>query len=284
MKLPAELQNLIMDHSSLPDLEILGATNSILRSLVRQHILQRTTNLFRSFELDPLVMLDVLNHTRSVVSGSAALAVINPWSFTPNDIDIYVPRTHDALLIELMSTRFGYNVASISNVYPSFSSISTIYNLTNGAHSVQIMVTESANPLAALFRFHSTVVMNFISAHGVYSAYPILTSQRRGLKNQYELTHHSQSHETVRVCFDKYKERGYEIADNLSDWPEFNGHVCTLTGSCPGIDRYVDDRHAYFHRFSNASPENKPNRVFSSGIDRPVWCLERPATSLLNIL
>lgn len=284
MELPVEIHFNIMEHLSLPDLEMLGATNSFFRTLVQQHAQHRTTKLFRFFEIDPISMLDVLNLTGSVVSGSAALVVVNPWSFTPNDMDIYAPPTRSALLIELMATRFGYIVDAIAVGYPQFSGISAIHTLKKGVHSVQVMVTSSENPLTAVFHFHSTTVMNFISAHGIYCAYPILTSQRRGLKNRYELAHNGQSEEAVRLCLDKYAQRGYEIADDLSGWPEFDGHACTSNGSCPAVKRCVDDRYAYFHLFGKVLPENRPNRVFISGIDRPVWSLVGPVTSFLNNL
>lgn len=125
--------------------------------------------------------------------------------------------------------------------------------------------------------------MNFISAYGVYSAYPTLTSQCRGLKNCYELAHNGQSDQSVQTCLDKYAQRGYEIADDLSRWSEFDGHICTSTGSCPTTDRYLDDRHAYFHLFGKALPATKPNRVFNAGVDRCVWSLAGPVTPLLDL-
>lgn len=282
-ELPTELQVQILEHSSLPDLDMLGATNSFYRALVHQHVLQRVSKLFSFFEIDPIPMLNILSRTRSVVSGSAALVVLNPWSFTPNDIDIYVPPTNSALLVHLLKTNFGYVSDKVAYGYPAFSGITAIHTLKKGIHSVQVMVTSSDNPVDAIFHFHSTLVMNFVSADVVYSAYPTLTSQRRGLKNQYELARNGQSDEAVQTCMDKYKERGYDVADDLSGWPDFD-YMCASDGSNPNLDRYLDDRHAYFHLFRPAPAGIIPNRVPSVGVDRSVWSLVGHATPLINAL
>lgn len=282
--LPVELHFRIMEYSSLPDLEMLAAANTFFRSLVQQHVPQRMATLFNFFEIDPLQMLDVLNRTRSVVSGSAALVVLNPWSFTPNDIDIYVSATRSTLLIELLAARFEYFVDTTINTaragYPPLSGITAIHTLKNSRHVVQVIVTLSDNAVNALFRFHSTTVMNFVSAHGVYSAYPVLTSQQRGLRNHYELSRNGQSDEAIKSCLDKYEQRGYEIMPDLSRWPEFDSHVCRSTGSCPSTKRYVDDRYAYFRRFGEPSPGVMSSKAVLASVERSVWSLVGPVSPL----
>ncbi|KAI6008657.1 hypothetical protein BKA83DRAFT_4029724, partial [Pisolithus microcarpus] len=53
--------------------------------------------------------------------------------------------------------------------------VSRLVVLTNGKNSVDVVVSKTSTTLSPIFPFHSTAVMNFISADTIFSGYPTLT-------------------------------------------------------------------------------------------------------------
>lgn len=276
--IPTELQLRIMEYSSVPDLRLFASTCKFYYRLVQHHLPRRADEMFRAFDLNPSLMCDTLQQTQSVVSGSCALLVILPWSFTPNDMDIYVPSVHAPRLLHLLSTRFGYVLDDDSTDYPGTVGMIAVYTLSNGHRFIQVISTISENPLKSLYKFHSTIVMNFVSARGICCAYPRLTSQRRGLKNRYAITSSPQPSVLILACFDKYQRRGFDLAVNLSRWPEYRGHVCGVCGSCPYTDRCLADKHELFIPFDGVENMKRPSLAYNADLDQPLWSLVRCVT------
>lgn len=261
----------------MPDLRTLAATNKFYHVLVTLHIPRRADDMFRAFDLNPTLMRDTLHQTQSVVSGSCALLVVLPWVFTPNDMDLYVPNIHAARLLHLLSTRFGYALNEGATEYPGTVGMSALYNLSNGRRSMQVISVTAQNPLKSLYKFHSTIVMNFISSRGIYSAYPRLTSEMRGLKNTYAIAYSAQPPQLVNACFDKYANRGIDLAPTLARWPEYDGHVCGISGSCPHTDRRLGDKHELFVPFDHVAIGDMPRPclAYNASLDEPLWSLAR---------
>ncbi len=110
------------------------------------------------------------------------------------------------------------------------------------------MTCAGDSALPAIFEFHSTVVMNFISSHGLYCAYPHLTMAEQGIpSSSYFAETRSQ---TSRRLLRKYRERGYVIEEKLDDHLSAVGHTCFVHPSCPLTIRTLYDGHGAFMTFA----------------------------------
>lgn len=264
-----------MQHASIPDLRLLAATNSVYHDIVFNHIPTRANDLFHAFDMDPVLMRDTLRLTHSVVSGSSALAVVMPWSFRPNDLDIYVPSTYSAQLLNLLHQRFDYVQIPLTHDYSTSDDIAAVYNMKKRNNLIQVIATTWENPLRTIYHFHSTAVMNFISAQGIYCAYPRLTTQYCGLMNRHQIARTGQTAAAVYAIIKKYRDCGFALRADLHSWPDYRGHVCAVYGSCPLTDRRLNDRFAMFHEFEESLEMARPSKSFNMGLDNPQWSLVR---------
>ncbi|KIK21720.1 hypothetical protein PISMIDRAFT_103556 [Pisolithus microcarpus 441] len=58
--------------------------------------------------------------------------------------------------------------------YPH-SHILTIFTLYRKTSKIDVIVSNSTTAISPIFQYHSTVLMNFITTHSVFCAYPQLT-------------------------------------------------------------------------------------------------------------
>ncbi|KIK18502.1 hypothetical protein PISMIDRAFT_50173, partial [Pisolithus microcarpus 441] len=116
----------------------------------------------------------------AVISGSTALHVLLPECgtlWTPTDLDIYVLHREAERLLDHLTDQ-GYAVIAelpVKKVGYTYSHVSRLVVLTNGKNSVDVVVSKTSTTLSPIFQFHSTAVMNFISADTIFSGYPTLT-------------------------------------------------------------------------------------------------------------
>ncbi|KIN94092.1 hypothetical protein M404DRAFT_73349, partial [Pisolithus tinctorius Marx 270] len=129
----------------------------------------------------------------AVISGSLALHMVlpaNSCAWTPSDLDIYNAKAclshfHHALTFSECLLA-GYNVIRETRVDASSYNMSTIRSIltfSNGTHYIDVIVSKTSTALSPLFQFHSTAVMNFISADTIFCAYPNLTFNHCALIN-----------------------------------------------------------------------------------------------------
>ncbi|KAI6148715.1 hypothetical protein BKA82DRAFT_118014, partial [Pisolithus tinctorius] len=140
------------------------------------------------FFRDVATLKSILHSCDAVVSGSCALHVLlpaNETSWLPSDLDLYVSYRHLACLSVLLEHK-GYAIVCQRTVdagpYGS-SSIHAVVSFANGCHSIDVIVSSTVAAVSPIFEFHSTAMMNFISADHIYCAYPSLTLQEMSLVN-----------------------------------------------------------------------------------------------------
>ncbi|KAF6746513.1 hypothetical protein DFP72DRAFT_823059 [Ephemerocybe angulata] len=192
--MPYEMQRDITKDMNLPDLTAIA---SLVPTLARDTIHARLTSLLASQHLDPEGFLEKMAETNTVLSGSGALEIILPGTCTPGDLDLYCPRDEGQTLSSYLEAnsfnKYEYSSTSIERRsedgqsdddehYDSRNGIKSIIRLCHEAHGSKIHIIESLSlsPLVPLFFFHSTVVMNFVSATAAVCFYPELTFQHKG--------------------------------------------------------------------------------------------------------
>ncbi|KAH7906346.1 hypothetical protein BJ138DRAFT_1117666 [Hygrophoropsis aurantiaca] len=216
------------------------------RIWVLQYINQRKDNHLAKFVTSPTYLLHAMRITSSVISGSFALAMLLPaadvaWGVA--DLDIYTNfKSYHRLIIYLL--REGYTIRSTtrrhSPVCYSNSAIRKVMTLDKQTRSIDVIISAFKDSTIPIFHFHSTIVMNYVSADSLFSAYPRLTSQYRALVNPLSLP---QSHVNGPSCaMEKYRHRGFRIPT----WSERNTpgdpHTCENNMSCPRQIRATHDR------------------------------------------
>ncbi|KAJ7758268.1 hypothetical protein B0H16DRAFT_1280291, partial [Mycena metata] len=152
----------------------------------------------------------LLRITRSIVSGSAALRMVSDIDFTPGDLDIYTPLSQEETAMEIVQRDMNFQaVASRMPLgYTDHSGIFKVHRLEKGIKSINIIIVRGENPTEALFRFHSTVVMNCLTAFGLYCAYPSLTLSDYGVANLPVVLRDVGVRLNALECFEKYRVRG----------------------------------------------------------------------------
>ena len=169
-----------LDYLDVRELVPIAAVNYYHLDIVRRYVKQRFGKMAGRFFPDTEAFSHMLSQLRAVVSGSAALHFMLPpklTDWTPKDLDIYAPYTHHISLYARMLD-LGYSITDehdSDNPPYSDSLIKQVATLSNGTCKVHVIFSKCETAFAPIFEFHSTAVMNFVSPHHIFSAYPDLT-------------------------------------------------------------------------------------------------------------
>jgi hypothetical protein len=109
---------------------------------------------------------------------------------------------------------------------------------------MQIIVSCSNFSASPILHFHSTILFNFITGAGLFSAYPNMTFHHRGLLNHY---HHTIDRllpplppASTQDALAKYARCGFDIRVTPSCWAD-DEHVCIWDKNCPHTPRNIED-------------------------------------------
>ncbi|KAJ7608639.1 hypothetical protein DFH06DRAFT_1346794 [Mycena polygramma] len=211
----------------------------------------RIHRVLRSCGLDPRDTFDALGETRSLISGSMPLAAIMDGHFTPNDVDIYCPEDQERNMLDIAADVLGFTEdRSITVTYPARLEITKIYWLTKGPSKINLIIVKGRNAAVAVFKFHSTVVMNIIWPRMLYIPYGDLTLQGLSLVNM-PATMKPSSAARVARCTTKYEQRGITFLPNLGALTDFGSHECGVDGNCPQTVRTIHDGKGLLFPFTN---------------------------------
>ncbi|TEB31094.1 hypothetical protein FA13DRAFT_1709940 [Coprinellus micaceus] len=212
---PNKIKIAILKHAPLDTLKSLLPLHE-LKPLARQALIERVNDIMELFHLRPQVVLEMMESTGTDLSGSAALQVVSPsLSWKPSDLDFYcgfndvqdvvycfagesyeVSMTFDAPYACKKFYTYAPASARPANFEARFCAnfcIEKVYTLVHQERKLTINIIQSRSPASAapLAFFHSTLVMNMVSANGVVCAYPDLTLNLKAV--------------------DKYQQRGYSF-------------------------------------------------------------------------
>ncbi|KIO01096.1 hypothetical protein M404DRAFT_116810, partial [Pisolithus tinctorius Marx 270] len=115
---------------------------------------------------------DILRTCDGVVSGSTALRVLLPandaysTSWSPTDLDIYVPFRLLTLIACLLDGQ-GYQLqlrTPVDVAGYAGSSIHSVLAFSKGHYKIDVVVSVNTASIAPVFQFHTTAIMNFVTA------------------------------------------------------------------------------------------------------------------------
>ncbi|KAI5988181.1 hypothetical protein EDD15DRAFT_2141379, partial [Pisolithus albus] len=199
---------------NLYDIYCFANTSTRLSTIAYAYISHRRHLLTKPFfdNTDDAYHLLLTHH--AIISGSCALRLLLPQRdvlWTPHDLDIYVCQEEARpLLLDLLA--HGYTFTSpIFTTTPPYSSshVHSVYVLHRNSSKIDVIVSNSMTAISPIFQFHSTILMNFVTAHSVYCAYPTLTLRQLSLINPYVVYEQPLQRSTLDVLL-KYSERNID--------------------------------------------------------------------------
>jgi len=222
------------------------------------------------------------------IGGSVALLAVlaNVDSFSPHDLDIYVPEAHAETLAKRILSRFK-SVGGHSPIYdlnPAIAHVEWYTSILYPLICVNIIATQSTSPLEALFHSGASITMNAITGRGIFTAYADLTPCKisllpsalslpttklyRAVRNR-SLLPHNEAHtiltnfgisvpvtalprELLELLVKKYKARvGVTFIHELMS---VKNHICGQDPSCSFTLRTSADLGCTFFLFRPFSP------------------------------
>lgn len=204
-----------------------------------------------------------MKETGMVLSGSAALEIVQPGSCRPQDLDFYCPCDKLAQVMTFFVTVCGFvdettakDLADYSGLGTGVKTVKTLRHGEFPALKINVVQSSTASPHVPILFFHSTIVMNFVSNDGIAQLYPALTSRKRGqccsgcerrlltvslgLINRVRRRLHRQNHAAIL----KYLERGFQLEDLCAYRGLYHAHNNLSAFECYAQIRKGDDGHA----------------------------------------
>ncbi|KAJ7642483.1 hypothetical protein DFH06DRAFT_1137493 [Mycena polygramma] len=223
------------------------------RASYAAHILSATKKAIAKFKIDGEALLKIMLKTSSIIVGSVPIAVLTNAHFEPSDLDLLVPASSEGTMKVLLSSNFGYHHTSSKIMEGIQDTLRVEHTFKKETNTVRLRVTSGENAAVSLMLSHSTIAMNFISAWGIFCAYPQLTMKNRAMFNHFTEEEHEyrrwSSHQRMMASFEKYVKRGIEFGVDASTWYDRSQHRCYATPLCPLSVRSLYDRSTMFVRF-----------------------------------
>ncbi|KIN95175.1 hypothetical protein M404DRAFT_166472, partial [Pisolithus tinctorius Marx 270] len=146
------------------------------------------------------------------------------------------------------------------------SSIHSVVTFSNLLRSINVIVSTTAAAVSPIFKFHSTAVMNFISADYIFCAYLMLTLDLMLMVNAGPLYFEPFRFKTM-CALEKYVAQSFLLVA----CHELHGR----SGVCRLMARSITDRHALWVNISNLHCMSVlPAGVFDSlGFMDLIWLL-----------
>ncbi|KAG6369779.1 hypothetical protein JVT61DRAFT_13539 [Boletus reticuloceps] len=166
----------------------LASTCRYLNTKIRAYLCRCLTESLHDFLPQPAQFIACMRSTRTIISGSFTLQFIFgsgqvPWNV--HDLDLYTIQAQlPAVKAELQKQ--GYHVVEESKPNVSEYSLSEIFSIVklwSKGHTINLVVSRSSSPVAPIFQFHSTIIMNYISVNSLFAAFPTTTAKYISMPN-----------------------------------------------------------------------------------------------------
>ncbi|KAJ2920005.1 hypothetical protein MD484_g401, partial [Candolleomyces efflorescens] len=263
MDMCKDIHRYVFGVMSLVTAVCIGATSRYHQKLYKEQAMERVCNWLMEFGLPPIPTIMMMKQIRAVISGSWVLALIEPGLFQPADLDLYVPQGAMTVLEQFLSDTGGFievfkdKSKTKSAEYTGWR-VTSITRVRYFKHeptdtTLNVIETESSAP-TAVFMFHSTFIMNYVTWNTLVCSYPRSTCDHRGLVSS-DTTDMPPRTQTNII---KYIRRGFKIEHSPSKCDK--QHTCGASAHCPDTLRSVTDADTMRSTFLNTD-DNTPDLV-----------------------
>ena len=275
-----------METWALPQLLGYATLSDHCNSTVEEYFRRRWFMALQHCTGDGEAMRTIMRTTGAVVSGSFALKFLDQRAtFAPGDVDCYVPIQGYHTFVTFLVAALGAEIVSEDDFrrqygkprpyrYGNLTGIADRRVLRIGKVVIDVICSTNSSPLFPIAKFHSTIVMNFLSADGFCIAYPVSVLLRLSFKTCRRMLSND------RIALNKLQDRGYLVfrsPQELSNFPR-DASGCYSLGHCGVQLRFFADEYCITFMFDRFHPSTRA-RLFK-GIGRRS-ILSRPVASIL---
>ncbi|KAG1793308.1 uncharacterized protein HD556DRAFT_1214509, partial [Suillus plorans] len=159
-------------------------------------------------------LLALLERTGTVISGSSALHLVQAKarSVGLRDMDIYATLEFEDEVMNHFKAAEGYKVTSKGGRKQGYdtSAVQKVCELDKEGKKVDIIITDWPNVIMPVLQYHSTAVMNYITAHSLVCLYPQWTKEKKSLVNPRMYLEDGTNVRGVMALM-KYVRRGFQV-------------------------------------------------------------------------
>ena len=212
------------------DLGSLGKASSFLDNAVAAYHSHVILVLFSQFVSHPDRLLNVMESSDAVLSGSAILPLLYRLAWNAADLDFYCDHAGFYMMIYHLTLAEDYVLLNphilddqsvsprhralqrVRRPYDDHSHISSVAHLKKGDLQIDIVLSSSTSPLDPIAAFWATHVQNFLTPHLICLAYPLLLEERQSLLAPAQLVDMQLPAGFTLPLIRKYEMRGFKFA------------------------------------------------------------------------
>ncbi|KAH7925865.1 hypothetical protein BV22DRAFT_1046452 [Leucogyrophana mollusca] len=209
-----DVQDSIYGLMSATSMASYRCTSKANNRALQDYMKHRKTVMLAQFVTNVPNFDNMLRVTNSVLSGSLVVRLLFPrlndmWNL--KDMDLYTTVERSTEVVDFLVAD-QYKVADPSIVANDYNrtTVKSVVTLLKGTRKVNVIASTTASPLYPIFHFHSTAVMNYMSADILFSAYPAYTTAFSSIINASNLRNGKFN---VKFCqaLVKYSKRGFAV-------------------------------------------------------------------------
>ncbi|KAJ7720717.1 hypothetical protein B0H16DRAFT_383010 [Mycena metata] len=212
-----------------------------------------TKEAIAKFDINPLRLLDIIQKTNCIIVGAIPMKILSGARFESDNFDLLVPASEEATMKIYMKEAFSYQFKEAKPVFGTNRTVKSMHVFLKGDNRVNLWIAAAENAVVPLMLSHSTVVMNYISAWGIFCAYPKLTLAHRSLINHFvgdeQERNGKEAYRRLVGDYKKYAARGISFGIDATKWADISAHTCYASAYCTHSIRSMYDSGVLFIRF-----------------------------------
>lgn len=263
---------LVFDILPLSSLVILRCTCKRADRDFAQYIGNRLRITLRRFVSQEDDFLQEMATTNAVIGGSAAVAVIGRCTWSPKNLDVYVPQAYFSHFVaylihnESCHATFAHLHGVLDDQMDALDANSIRLRCLSGEH-IDVYAIPGPSSLQALVKTWSSCLLCYVSASSFCVAYPFLADLQRAILRPIRLLDYQYPVDSILDVMHKYQTRGFDFRLAALAWSREVDieYDCPGAGTvyCPLTMRYLGDRHtitATHLSLADGRPHHPPNR------------------------
>ncbi len=249
-RLLPELSYYLMDYFDGEDLARIGMVSHTGRGYAAATIFRRVFALFRWELASYDDFVDMLETTRSVLGGEAALCILFPeFGRPPSHIHIYSPRSTHSRLVNYLVVQEAFS-SEVVEPDPEktghaghIDGVRSVTRLCKGDIVLEIIQSRNSSAIFPITSEWCLGLFNYIAVRSYMSAYAPLIRHHRVLVNPARLLPDNVAPGDVRRSLVFWQRSGWEIRLNWRQWCG-GAHNCEGVNSmgCAAANRFFGDR------------------------------------------
>ena len=270
----------IIKHLNLLDRTSFSMTSHRHKRLVNSTILPSVIQLLSQFTSEPMAFLQLLWSNNAIIGGPIALAALFPNEEPRPDqkLHIYVPAFDNQNFLEALRDQHNYQMTGAFRLKAKHfiqNSVEKVIRLRNANNAtISVLFSRDHTALTPIFHLSATHNMNFISAHGIYCAYPHFTFAKNTILHPKSIYNIKMNQEVGKVI-ERYTSYGLKVYQSFKSLSVDHPHSrCRIDIQCPHLLRTLYDKHGFFAPMDFPMTSSlRPNQLSYNEDNGVVWNL-----------